>query len=93
MGIDVKDIDDVARQMFRIGDDVQSGVVVTKVDPAGPAAEKGIEPGVIILEMGNRPVKDVASFKKIMEDNAGRDKILVYLKRGSIAHYVMLSLK
>ena len=93
LGIDVKNIDSHARETFNLGDDVKSGVVVTKVDPAGPAADKGIQPGTVILEMNNRPVTDVTAFRKILDDNKGRDKILVYLKRGDVARYVMLSLK
>ena len=34
----------------------RQGVVVTEVDPDGPAAEKGLKPGDVILEVGGRAV-------------------------------------
>ncbi len=93
LGIDVQNIDEAAREQYSIDRDIASGVVVTKVDPDGPAAEKGIEPGIVILEMGNRPIKNVADFRKALEDNGDNDKILVYLQRGEIGRYMMLNVK
>lgn len=93
LGIEVRTIDDMAREQYPISQDVKSGVVVVKVDPEGPAADKGLVPGVVIVEMDNRPVTDLASFRKILKDNEGGDKILVYYMRGDVARYVMVKLK
>lgn len=43
------------------------GVLITEVDPSGPAARKGIEPGHIILEVANTPVN---STKDLMAEVA-----------------------
>ena len=34
-----------------------SGVAITDVDPSGPAAEAGVQPGDVILEVNRQPVK------------------------------------
>ncbi|MDR1612354.1 MAG: Do family serine endopeptidase [Planctomycetota bacterium] len=94
LGIEVRELDAQARQLYGIEEsDVATGVVITKIDPEGPAADKGIEPGVTIMEMNQRPVKDVATFRKILQENLDKDKILVYLKRGAVGRYMMLKLQ
>lgn len=93
LGIDVQNLDSALRQRFEIGDDIKTGVLVTNVNPTGPAADKGITPGTVIIEINNRPVNDVATFKKILDENSEREKILVYVKRGQVSRYIMLNFK
>ncbi|MDR0361293.1 MAG: Do family serine endopeptidase [Planctomycetota bacterium] len=93
LGIAVRNIDSQTRQLYGIEGDIISGVVITKIDPDGPAASKGLEPGVVIIEMNRRPVIDVASFRKILQENGDKEKMLVFVKRGAVARYMMLDLK
>ncbi len=93
LGLTVRNIDDATRQKYGISDKVESGVVVTKVDENGEAADKGVRPGAVIMEMDRLPVKDVASFRKIMKDSAGKDKILVNLRLGDVSRYMLFKLK
>jgi serine protease Do len=37
-----------------------AGAVVTNVDPGSPAAEAGLQPGDVILEMNREPVESAA---------------------------------
>jgi serine protease Do len=56
------------------------GVLVTKVDPAGPAAEKGLAPGDVIVEVAQEPVaqpKDVTM--KVAKATAGNKKSVLLL--------------
>jgi serine protease Do len=67
------------RNRYQIAGNVK-GVVVTKVDPAGPAAEKGLAPGDVIVEVGQEPVsqpKDVTA--KIAKATAGNKKSVLLL--------------
>jgi serine protease Do len=58
------------------------GVVVTKVDENGPAAEKGIRPGDVIVEISQTEVARPADIaKKVAEaKKAGRKSVLLLLE-------------
>ena len=93
LGFTVRNLDDAIRQKYEISDRVTEGVVVIKVDETGEAAEKGIRPGTVIMEMDRLPVKDVAAFRAIMKDSAGKDRILINLRFGDISRYMLFNLK
>jgi serine protease Do len=72
-----------SRRKFEIRDDVK-GVLVTEVSPDGPAAEKGVRPGDVIVEVAQAEVgspEDVASKVKGMQ-TAKRKSVLLYLVNG-----------
>ncbi len=53
---------DTAREL---GIDRSSGVVISNVAPLGGAAEGGVRPGMVVLEINGQPVKTVADVEKI----------------------------
>jgi len=78
----------------------EEGVVITEVDPASDAAEKGLKPGDVILQVAGVDVSnpsDVASGIKRAMENAKTDKdtvkVLVQVKSGDQTRFVALSLK
>jgi len=56
------------------------GVVVTQVDPGGPAADAGLRRGDVILEVNRAPVKDVGAYNKAVRA-AGKGKSVLFLVR------------
>ncbi len=56
------------------------GVVVTQVDPSGPAGDAGMRRGDVIVEVNRTPVKDVGAYNKIMR-GAGKGKSVLFLVR------------
>lgn len=92
LGMTVRNLDDAARKKYEIAESVTSGVVVSEVDSTGEARTAGIRPGTVIIEMNNKPVSDVASFRRILKESAGKDKILVYLRYGEVSRYMSLKL-
>jgi serine protease Do len=76
------------------------GVVITEVDPASDAADKGLKPGDVILEVAgvtvSSPAEVAAGVKKAM-DSAKSDKdtikVLMQVKSGDQTRFVALSLK
>lgn len=54
-----------------------SGVVVAEVDPAGPAAESGIQPGDVILEVNRQPVRSPAEIKVALQKSGSRPVVLL----------------
>ena len=54
-----------------LGYDTVDGVVITDVNPLGPAARRGVRPGAKVLEINGRPVEDQADVKEILDDVDG----------------------
>jgi serine protease Do len=78
----------------------EEGVVITEVDPASDAADKGLKPGDVILQVAGVDVanpSDVASGVKKAMDSAKTDKdtvkVLMQVKSGDQTRFVALSLK
>ena len=63
LGLTVAPIDDDTRQKFQIGAD-QKGIVITEVAQDGPAAQKGLRPGDIIVEVQQQKVSSPADLQK-----------------------------
>lgn len=70
LGLTVAPITPELRDRFGIPAEVK-GLAVTGVAPGGPAAEKGLEPGDVIVEVGQEPVTSPAELEKRVE--AARD--------------------
>jgi serine protease Do len=60
------------------------GVVVTEVDPASPAAEKGIKAGDVIVEVAQEPVASIDDIAKGVDKvkKTGAKQILLRLEAG-----------
>jgi serine protease Do len=93
LGVSVAAIDAAARAKYHLGKDV-SGVVVTEVEPSGPAAEKHIQPGDVIVELQNQAVHTPADVNKRVEADAksGKKIEVVLLNRGGELAFVPLRL-
>jgi serine protease Do len=67
----------------------QHGLIVTRVDPAGDAAEAGIRQGDLIQEVNRRPVRMVVEFNSAMQLSGSRPAMLL-VRRGENVIYVTL---
>jgi serine protease Do len=68
------------------------GVVVTQVDPDGPAAERGFKTGDIILDVAGATVSTPADVKKALADakGAGKKTVLMRVKSEAGTRFVAL---
>ena len=64
LGLTVSDMTDSLRQQLNIQG--QNGVVVTKVDPEGVAANAGLEPGDVILDVQGQDVNSADDFNNAL---------------------------
>ena len=72
MGLRVRDLDHrVPRGM--------PGVMVTDVEPLGPAAEAGIERGQILMEINRQSIGSLADFRSVTRGLKPGDVVVVYL--------------
>jgi serine protease Do len=79
LGMAFAELNDKSRLKFSIKGSVTSGIVVTDVDPDSAAADKHIEPGEVIEEVNQDPVKSPADFTKKLQALKGEGKKLALL--------------
>ncbi|WP_296577160.1 PDZ domain-containing protein, partial [Phreatobacter sp.] len=70
------------------------GMVVTEVDPAGPAAQRGIRPGDIILDVAGRSVASLRDMREALTAARadGRRSALIRLQSGQGQRFVAIPL-
>jgi serine protease Do len=84
LGVELSSITAKQRQDFDLAKDV-SGVIVVDVDPDGPAAEKDLRPGDVIVEVDQKAVdtpKEVAARVKAAQDSGYRVVTLLVNRKG-----------
>jgi serine protease Do len=65
------------------------GVVVTNVEPEGPAAEAGMQPGDIVREVDRAPVESSSDLRKALEARK-KDNVLLLMQRGDATSFQVL---
>lgn len=70
----------IARQLGLSSD--SEGLVVTDVDPTGPAAEAGITRGDVILEVNRQPVNSAEAVRSAVETSGNRPVLLLVSRKG-----------
>jgi serine protease Do len=72
----------------------QQGVVVTAVDPDGPAAEQGLQTGTVILDVGGKAVANAGDVRQALIDAKaqGKHQVLMRVKVGDGTRFVALPL-
>ncbi len=66
------------------------GVVITAVDPEGPAAEHGLQSGDVILDVGGKSVGSVSDLRSALSDakSSGKHDVLMRIKTADNTHFV-----
>jgi serine protease Do len=70
------------------------GVVVTAVDPDGPAAEHGLKTGDVILNVGGKAVANVGDVRSALSDanSNGKHSVLLQVKTADATRFVAVPL-
>ena len=71
---------EIARKL-ELGSDAE-GMVVTDVDPSGPAAEEGVASGDVIIEINRKPVRSIADVQSALSSSGDRPILLLISRRG-----------
>jgi serine protease Do len=73
----------------------QKGVVVTAVDPQGPAAEHGFQTGDVILNVGGKAVASVGDVRTALKEasDGGKRSVLMQVKTADATRFVAVPLK
>lgn len=91
LGLAILPLDAATKAQRNIGADVQ-GVMIVAVDGQGPAAEKDVRPGDIIMEVNQDPVASPAEVAQEVEaaETAKRKSILMLLNRQGDLRFVAI---
>ena len=79
LGLTVRNIDAELKQHLDLS--ATEGVVVSRVDPSGPAADAEIERGHVLLEINRRPVRSTEDYRRFMTDVRSGDVLTLYVFR------------
>ena len=58
------------------------GMVVTEVDPAGPAGQAGIQAGDVIQEVNRQPVRSVEDIRSALQRSGDRPPLVLINREG-----------
>ncbi len=72
----------------RMGYQGLKGILVSDVDPNGPAAAAGVQQGALILEANRRSVKTVAELKEQIKKTPSKQYLLLLVRLGQFDRYV-----
>jgi len=93
LGLKVAPVSQDLKDKFSLQDG-QKGVVITDVSPNTPAAERGLKPGDVIMEVQQGEVVSPADVQKQVDAARGSDRkfVLMLIQREGGVQYVPLSL-
>ena len=77
-GMLVREIDVEMAARFNLPKDIQ-GVIVSRVDPMGPAYDADIERGNILLEINRQPVHSIDDFRRLTANARSGEVLALYL--------------
>jgi serine protease DegQ len=76
----------------QLGLDRTSGVLVYEVEPGGPAADAGIQPGDVLTRMGGRELEGVEDLLDELRQHKAGDRVQITLVRGGRTQQVDVTL-
>ncbi|MGA7828737.1 MAG: DegQ family serine endoprotease [Geobacteraceae bacterium] len=81
-------VQDLPREMRMRG---YSGVMISAIDPAGSAAEAGLQQGDIILSINRKEIGNLAAYTKAVAESEAKGSAVLLVKRGNASIYFVLN--
>jgi serine protease Do len=91
LGIEVQEITPEMAKNYDLSR--SSGVIIVQVEDGSPAEEAGLSPGDIIVEIDKKPVKDVATFNRLLAGVKEGETLLFLVDRGGTTIFVTLTVE
>jgi serine protease Do len=88
-GLSLEGLDAKLRQQLNLPASVKQGVVITGVAPGSSAAEGGIQPGDLVLEVNRKPVNTVQDFMTAYKASTGKGALLLIYREGRTRYLVL----
>lgn len=90
LGLTLKEITPELARNFRLSE--TTGLVVVQVEANSPAAEAGVAPGDIILEVDQASVRTLGEFNKKVSSYGAGDTVLLLINRRGSTLYITLKI-
>jgi serine protease Do len=90
LGITANEITPQIASQLNLGE--SEGVVITGVERGSVAAEVGLRPGDVILEISKMPIKNLDDYRSAMDEVKQGDSALFLVKRGENTLYIGLKI-
>ena len=87
LGLALDDLNGETRRRFGVDAAIKAGALVVGVDPGSPAAQAGIRPGDVLVEVAGKAIRSGQAFVDAVRK---KDKVLVLVQRGQHTRYAML---
>jgi serine protease Do len=81
-GVTVRELSPDLAKRFGLGEG-ESGVVVTRIDPGSKAAEAGVRPGDMILQINQQDIAGLDDYRAAVEKLKSDERILLLIRRKS----------
>jgi serine protease Do len=93
MGLGLTAMTPEVRRAYNLDENVQ-GVLITKVDPESDAAEKGLQPGDVLVSVSNKTVRSPQEVERSVAaaHTAGRKSVLLLVSTEGTSHFVAVDL-
>ncbi|GBD94918.1 putative periplasmic serine endoprotease DegP-like precursor [bacterium BMS3Abin05] len=90
LGMEVSNLTpDLAKQY---GYEKSRGVLITALNPSGPAARKGLKTGDLIREINRKPVSNVREYHNVISKLHRGDVVLLLVQRGKDNFFVAIEI-
>jgi serine protease Do len=93
MGLGLTAVTPDARKTYNLDESI-SGVVITKVDPSSDAADKGLQPGDVVMKVGSKVVHTPQDVKDGVSEaqKGGRKSVLLLVASQGASRYVPIDI-
>jgi serine protease Do len=89
LGFAVSDLNAEWRGELQLNEDA-AGVVVTDVQRASPAADEGLQPGDVIIEVGREPIRSAAGFLRAVREVPVGEVVLLTVVTDTTRRFVAI---
>jgi serine protease Do len=87
-GVQVQELTPDIAQQLKLSPSIH-GVVVSSVDESSPAAETGLEQGMVIQEVNHKPVNNIQQYRQALA-SAGSQSVLLLVNRAGVTNYIVV---
>jgi len=93
MGLGLAAVTPQTRRLYNLDDNAQ-GVLITKVDPDSDAADKGLQPGDVLMSVSNKTVHTPQDVQRGIAEahNMGRKSVLLLVATSAGSRYIAVDI-
>jgi len=89
LGLTVQTLTSELAEQFRT--EAGDGVVVTAVEPDSLAAQAGLRPGAVILQVNHKTVRSASDFRQVISQSRQEKRLLLLVRLGEAQQFVVLN--